>query len=69
VVKGKGRPKGSKNNGPRAKKGEGVTNMYQTFKIHSNYSTNLTTIGTRRDLSLFEITSIALVVLGAVPIA
>jgi len=28
VVKGKGRPKGSKNNRPRAKKGGGITSMY-----------------------------------------
>jgi hypothetical protein len=28
MVKGKGRPKGSKGNGPRAKKGAGVTSMY-----------------------------------------
>jgi hypothetical protein len=35
MVKGKGRPKGSRGNGPRAKKGQGVTSMYNMLRIPS----------------------------------
>jgi hypothetical protein len=33
MVKGKGRPKGSKGNEPRAKKGTRYTSMYTTIRI------------------------------------